>query len=146
MQQPTPAKTSAAASPLPRELKPALAALGLRCIAGIGASALGPLRLVNTPDVRLEVKRQRMYWPTAIEAKAELYVPEALADALVGNVLFLAQGEGVRLRGSWINARAVDLCGMIERELAALAPGVKPMTPQQRLNAAERWLAKQWGG
>lgn len=87
-----------------------------------------------------------MYSAHVVGAHVEIYVPESLADALLGNVLLMAQGDGVRLRGAWVHMRAVDLCGMIGRGLAALAPGAKALTPQQRLNAAERWLAKRWGG
>ncbi len=146
MQQRMPARTSAAVSPRPRELKAAFAALGLRCIAGIGASPAGPLRLVNTGDVRLEVKRQQQYSPVLVQAWVELYVPEACADGVHQAVMFWAADQGRVARGSWLLLTPADLRVMVVRALSGLAPGVRALGPGERLAAAERWLDKQWGG
>lgn len=75
MQQRTHMKTTAAAPRQQRELKPAFDALGLRCIAGIGVFSRGPLRLVNTADLRFEVKRPQQYTPDRVQRSSSFSFP-----------------------------------------------------------------------
>lgn len=119
----------------------------MRCIGGIGASpdGVGPLRVVSPTDVLLEVKRQQQYWPVKVYASAELYVPGHLAARVHAALLDWAAADKRLLRGSWVRVTGQTLEDMVRHELAVLAPGVKALTPAERLEAAERWLDKRWG-
>ncbi len=103
------------------------------------------MRLVNTVDVGLEIKRHQMYSPTPVTAYVELYMPEDCADCVHGAARTAARQAGKLQRGAWVALTADELAVMVRNELAALAPGARALTPAERLEAAERWLDKRWG-
>jgi len=124
-------------------MKQAYEALDLKAVAGIGKNPYVPLRVVATPDPRLEVKRQQQMTPDDVGVHVELWMAPLVADRVRDMVMARAAEMGKAVRGRWVTYTASELGTIIRGEAGAL--GIDVMTAEQRQTAAERWALRRWG-